>query len=148
MALLKAEGTFPYFKLDADRSHYQTGDAVFAVGNPMEEFWSVSEGIISALKNENGVDVIQSDVAINRGNSGGPLVNKKNGNVIGVTSYGYKNAEASGLNFSISAFEVKRTLGIDQPIDEEKLLREEIVSRPAAPRKQSALYQDGQNYVK
>ncbi|OUO56827.1 S1C family serine protease [Candidatus Avelusimicrobium gallicola] len=148
LALLKAEGTFPYFKLDADRSHYQTGDSVFAVGNPMEEFWSVSEGIISAVKDENGVDVIQSDVSTNRGNSGGPLVHKKSGNVIGVTSYGYKNSEAAGLNFSISAFEVKRTLGIDQPIDEKKLLREEILDRPQTPQKANVLYQDGQNYVK
>lgn len=148
LALLKAEGKFPYFELDGDRSHYKTGESVISVGSPMDEYWSVSEGIISALKNDNGVDVIQSDVSTNQGNSGGPLVSLQSGQVIGVTSYGYKPEKAAGLNFAISAFEVKRTLGIDQPIDEEKLLREEIQNTPQSRRKSNEMYQAGQNYVK
>ena len=148
LALLKAEGNFSYFELDADRSHYQTGNSVLALGNPMDEYWSVSEGIISALKNDNGVDMIQTDVSSNRGNSGGPLVSKETGKVVGVTNQGYKATEAGGLNFAITAFEVKRTLGIDQPLDEEKLLRDEILALPQAPHKTGNMYQDSQNYVK
>lgn len=130
LALLKAEGKFPYFELDDDRSHYKTGETVLALGNPEDEYWTMTEGIISALKNDNGVDTIHTDAAVNQGNSGGPLVLRATGKVIGVTSSGIVKHIAEGINFAITAFEVKRTLGIDQPIDEEKLLREEVEALP------------------
>ena len=148
LALLKAEGKFPYFKLDADRSHYQTGASVLVLGSPQEEYFSVTEGIISTLKNDNGVDTIQTDAAVNAGNSGGPLVLRATGQVIGVNTQSYKPTLADGIHFAISAFEIKRTLGIDQPLDEEKLRREEIHARPSTPRDTGNMYQDGQNYVK
>lgn len=135
LALLKAEGKFPYFELDDDRSHYKTGETVLALGNPENDYWTMAEGIISALKNDNGVDTIQTDAAVNHGNSGGPLVLRSTGKVIGVTSSGMPKEVAEGINYSITAFEVKRTLGIDQPIDEEKLLREEVEKLPMSGRK-------------
>ncbi len=125
LALLKAEGEFDYFELDSNRANYKTGETVLAIGNPENEFWTVTEGIISALKNKNGVDTIVTDTAINHGNSGGPLVLRSTGKVIGVNSSGYKVDKADTINFSITAFEVKRTLGIEQPIDEKKLEQEQ-----------------------
>lgn len=135
LALLKAEGKFPYFELDDDRSHYKTGETVFALGNPEYEYWTVTQGIISALKNDNGIDTIQTDAAVNHGNSGGPLVLRSTGKVIGMTSSGLSKQFAEGINFSITAFEVKRTLGINQPVDEEKLRREEVEKLPLTGRK-------------
>lgn len=148
LALLKAEGKFPYFELDTDRSHYKTGETVLVVGNPKNEYWSVAEGIISALKNTNGLDTIQTDASINKGNSGGPLVLASTGKVIGVNYLSYKPELASGLHFAITAFEIKRTLGIEQPIDEQKLLREEIENHPQAMRSAHSIAQENQNYVK
>ena len=142
LALLKAEGKFPYFKLDSDRSHYKTGATVWALGNPKTEQFTVTEGIISALKNKNGLDVIQTDAAISQGNSGGPLVLRETGEVIGVNQSGIKPELAENISFSITAFEVKRTLGIDQPIDEEKLRREEILSLPQTRRSPEDMYQN------
>lgn len=126
LALLKAEGNFPYFELDSDRSHYKTGDTVLAVGNPQDKLWTVTQGIISALNDFNGTDEIQVDAAVNLGNSGGPLVLKSTGKAIGVASRMLKPGLGSGMGYAISAYEVERTLGIKQPVDEEKLRREEV----------------------
>ena len=124
LALVKAEGKFPYFTLDGDRSHYQTGEPVLALGNPKTEQFTVTKGIISAVKNHNGLDVIQTDAAISSGNSGGPLVLVKTGQVIGVNQQVIRPDLAENIGFSISAFEVMRTLGITQPLDEKTLRRE------------------------
>lgn len=124
LALVKAEGKFPYFTLDGDRSHYQTGEPVLVLGNPKTEQFTVTKGIISAVKNHNGLDVIQTDAAISSGNSGGPLVLAKTGQVIGVNQQVIRPDLAENIGFSISAFEVMRTLGITQPLDE-KTLRQE-----------------------
>lgn len=136
LALLKTQGTFPYFELDDNRSHYQTGEKVAALGAPLGlHQWSVTHGIISAtdknlvLVGENNlsrmpnVDYIQTDAAINHGNSGGPLVLVKTGKVIGVNSLKEVTAHAESLGFAISAFEVMRTLGLTQPVDGQDIER-------------------------
>jgi serine protease Do len=73
----------------ADSTKVQVGDPVLAIGNPLGIGMSVSGGIVSAI-NRNIMDTpyddfIQTDAAINHGNSGGPLFNLK-GEVIGVNS--------------------------------------------------------------
>lgn len=123
LALLKAEGEFPYFELEPDRSRYKTGDSVLVLGNPLDNFWTVTQGIISALNNYYSTDEIQVDAAINPGNSGGPLVLKSSGKVIGVNSRSIKAHLGDGMGYAISAYEVERTLGISQPVDGEKLER-------------------------
>lgn len=126
LALLKAEGEYPYFELETDRSRYKTGDSVLALGNPVDKFWTVTHGIISALNNYNSADEIQVDAAINAGNSGGPLVLKSSGKVIGVNSRKLHPELGFGMGYAISAFEVQRTLGITQPVVGETLEREAI----------------------
>lgn len=79
------------------------GDAVFAIGAPLEEKLqgSVTKGIVSAIRTEKGQRLIQSDVSINHGNSGGPLVNEK-GQVVAITVSGIFASDAPmGLNFFI-----------------------------------------------
>ena len=72
-----------------DSNKVQIGDPVIAIGNPLGVGMSVSAGIVSALnRNINGSpidDYIQTDAAINRGNSGGPLFNRV-GEVIGMNT--------------------------------------------------------------
>ncbi len=127
LALVKIEGeNFPYLELDTDRSHYVTGTPVAAIGAPQGIEWSVTRGIIGAARNHNGRYVIQTDAAINGGNSGGPLINLNTGRVVGVNSFGRSpvnvNDLQSGtesLGFAISAFEVQRTLGLTQPVRED-----------------------------
>src|SRR5207237_805821 len=70
----------------------QVGDSVVAIGNPLGEDRSITAGIVSALQRRifasNGAPidhVIQTDAALNHGNSGGPLLDAR-GQVIGVNS--------------------------------------------------------------
>jgi serine protease Do len=79
-----------------------TGDGVFAVGNPLGLERSVSQGIISTLsRNFEGMIYLQTDAAINPGNSGGPLFNLK-GEVVGVNSLGFRGADNLGFAIPIT----------------------------------------------
>lgn len=91
------------------------GDTVFAVGAPIDSSaysWTVTRGILSgknrlvevSLSSNSGSDwvmsVMQTDTAINSGNSGGPLSNS-NGEVIGITSMKIANSQIEGMGFAI-----------------------------------------------
>ncbi len=93
LALLKVEdNNLPYAEL-GDSANLKVGEWVLAIGNPLGMEHTVTAGIVSAKGRQLGVgmnvpeiqDFIQTDAAINRGNSGGPLVNIQ-GEVIGITS--------------------------------------------------------------
>jgi len=104
----------PLAKLGNSDSLY-VGDWVLAIGSPFGYKSSVSAGIVSALGRQNGPDgnindFIQTDAAINQGNSGGPLVNMK-GEVIGINTWITTSSGGSiGLGFSIPINNVKRTI--------------------------------------
>lgn len=96
-------------------SSSRIGDTVFAVGAPIDSSaysWTVTRGILSgkdrmvevSLTNSSVSDwvmsVIQTDAAINSGNSGGPLSNS-NGEVIGITSMKLASSQIEGMGFAI-----------------------------------------------
>ena len=107
IALLKIEaGRLPALRLGSSQA-VAVGDAVIAIGNPYGLGQSVSAGIISArgriLEDDPYIDFLQTDAAINRGNSGGPLVTM-DGTVVGVTSAIFSPSGGSvGLGFAIPA---------------------------------------------
>lgn len=107
IALLKIDaGHLPVLRLGSSQS-VAVGDAVIAIGNPYGLGQSVSAGIISArgrmLEDDPYIDFLQTDAAINRGNSGGPLVTV-GGTVVGVTSAIFSPSGGSvGLGFAIPA---------------------------------------------
>jgi serine protease Do len=88
---VQAEGLIPAAWGDSDK--LQTGEWVLAVGNPFGLERSVTAGIISAKHRRNIVqsrdiryeDFLQTDAAVNPGNSGGPLVNRQ-GEIVGITT--------------------------------------------------------------
>jgi S1-C subfamily serine protease len=80
-------------------SAVQVGDEVLAVGSPRKMFFSVSRGMVSYLKRKlESVEYIQTDLPINAGNSGGPLVDRE-GRVIGVVSVVLR--ESQGISFAL-----------------------------------------------
>ena len=86
------------------------GDAVLALGYPLgiSGQSTLTRGVISAFGQEpSGVKLVQTDAALNPGNSGGPIVNSR-GNIIAVDEFGLKNAE--GLNFGIASETVQAFL--------------------------------------
>jgi serine protease Do len=107
IALLKVESDKPLpFVSFGNSDLMRVGDWVMAMGNPLGQGFSVSAGIVSARGRElSGTydDFIQTDAAINRGNSGGPLFNM-DGQVIGVnTAILSPNGGSIGIGFSMSA---------------------------------------------
>ena len=102
----------------------EVGDIVFAVGSPLGYVSTVTQGMVSAVgrsggPNNNINDFIQTDAAINQGNSGGPLVNIY-GQVIGINTWIASSSGGSqGLGFSIPINNVKSA--IDSLISDGKL---------------------------
>ncbi|WP_417524557.1 DegQ family serine endoprotease [Marinovum sp.] len=107
IALLKveAETALPFVSF-GDSDTARVGDWVIAMGNPLGQGFSVSAGIVSARNRAlSGTydDYIQTDAAINRGNSGGPLFNL-DGQVIGVnTAILSPNGGSIGIGFSMAS---------------------------------------------
>ncbi|MEZ5686049.1 MAG: DegQ family serine endoprotease [Paracoccaceae bacterium] len=115
IALLKVESDKPLaFVKFGNSDQMRVGDWVMAVGNPLGQGFSVSAGIVSARNRElSGTydDYIQTDAAINRGNSGGPLFNM-NGEVVGVnTAILSPNGGSIGIGFSMAANVVSKVVG-------------------------------------
>lgn len=112
IALLKVESedALPFVSF-GDSDVMRVGDWVMAMGNPLGQGFSVSAGIISARNRElEGAydDFIQTDAAINRGNSGGPLFNM-DGEVIGVnTAILSPNGGSIGIGFSMASNVVQK----------------------------------------
>ena len=107
IALLRVHaGTLPTIRLGSSED-ISVGDAVIAIGNPFGLGQSVSSGIVSArarsLEDDPYINFLQTDAAINRGNSGGPLLSV-DGTVVGVTSVIFSPSGGSvGLGFAIPA---------------------------------------------
>ncbi len=106
LALLKIERDDPFPHVPfGDSNALEVGEWVMAIGNPFGYGGSVSAGIVSArnrtINHGNYDDFIQTDVAINRGNSGGPLFNM-DGEVVGVnTAILSPSGGSVGISFSI-----------------------------------------------
>ena len=114
IALLKVEASQPLpFVSFGDSNAARVGDWVIAMGNPLGQGFSVSAGIVSARNRAlSGTydDYIQTDAAINRGNSGGPLFNM-DGEVIGVnTAILSPNGGSIGIGFSMASNVVTRVI--------------------------------------
>ena len=113
LQIQSANENFPYVAF-GDSDTARVGDWVIAIGNPFGLGGSLTAGVVSARGRDVGGrydDYIQSDVAINTGNSGGPLFNL-DGDVIGVNTLIYSPTGASvGISFSIPSAIVERVVG-------------------------------------
>ncbi|OUS22270.1 serine protease [Rhodobacterales bacterium 59_46_T64] len=114
IALLKVEADVPLDYVSfGDSDIMRVGDWVVAMGNPLGQGFSVSAGIVSARNRAlSGTydDYIQTDAAINRGNSGGPLFNL-DGEVVGVnTAILSPNGGSIGIGFSMASNVVTRVV--------------------------------------
>ena len=134
IAVLKIDNTKGIKSIKfANSSKVQTGDSVFAMGNPLglEFANSVTSGIISANERTiesnttsggTKVNVLQTDAAINPGNSGGALVDI-NGNLVGINSMKIAADQVEGIGFAIPSNEVKVTI--------EQLVKNGKIERPS-----------------
>lgn len=125
LALLKIEAVdLPALKF-SDSSKARAGDWVIAIGNPFGLGGTVSSGIISATGRDINIgpfnDFIQTDAAINHGNSGGPMINTK-GEVLGInTAIISQSGGSIGIGFAVPANAMKNV--ISQLITNKKVTR-------------------------
>lgn len=110
VALLKLSASnLPYLRT-GDSSKIRVGEWVVAIGSPFGLDNTVTSGIISAKSRDTGeyLPLIQSDVAVNPGNSGGPLINMR-GEVIGINSQiATLSGAYNGISFAVPIDEVMR----------------------------------------
>ncbi|MBI2631780.1 trypsin-like peptidase domain-containing protein [Candidatus Pacearchaeota archaeon] len=103
IALLKADGSYNALEF-GNSDNVQPGRKVIAIGNPLGLSFTVTQGIVSAINREgpNGLEeYIQTDVSLNPGNSGGPLIDV-GGQVIGVNNFKVGGAESLGFALEIN----------------------------------------------
>lgn len=116
LAVLKVEQTGLPAAQFGDSEYLTVGDTVYAIGNPLgyELRGTLTDGIVSAINRDVWVDgrtmnLIQTNAALNSGNSGGPLINVY-GQVVGINtvkmSSSYSNVE--GLGFAIPSATIRR----------------------------------------
>ena len=110
VALVKIEGNnLPRLTM-GDSNKIKVGEWVIAIGSPFDLDNTVTAGIISAKARDTGdyLPLIQTDVAVNPGNSGGPLINMR-GEVIGINSQIYSRSGGyMGISFAIPIDEAIR----------------------------------------
>jgi S1-C subfamily serine protease len=113
VALIKTDVNLP-FHFDLAINLPDVGSSVTAIGSPLYEDLSstVSKGIVSAIRKDEKKILIQSDVNVRPGNSGGPLIND-DGKVVGITVSGIGGGEVNqGLNFFIPIDDAVKKLKI------------------------------------
>jgi hypothetical protein len=97
----------------------EPGEAVFAIGTPLEKNFqnTVTKGVVSAARTYQGLAFVQSDVAVDHGNSGGPLLDE-HGQVIAMTDWGYApDGVSHNLNFFIPIGEALKALALEPAAD-------------------------------
>ena len=127
LAVLKIAATGLSPVVLGSSANLNVGDGVLAIGNPLGELtFSLTAGVVSALNREvtfSGgavMDLIQTDCAINSGNSGGALFNYY-GEVIGITNAKYSGSTSSGSTIDNIAFAI--------PIDSVRNIIESIIEK-------------------
>ncbi len=109
LALLKIDESYPALPI-GDSDKLKVGNKVIAIGNPLGLSFTVTEGIISGLDREgpNGLEeYIQTDVSLNPGNSGGPLIDTA-GSVVGINNF--KIGDAESIGFALESKTLKRAV--------------------------------------
>jgi serine protease Do len=115
LALLKIDpASIPKDAVEAKlhcKNDYKQGQSVVAFGHPAGKDFTITRGIISAVRFESDFfESIQTDAAINRGNSGGALIDVSTGIVVGINSFGVEDNQ--GLNFALPSYTVCKIIDL------------------------------------
>ena len=115
IALLKvAVADVPWLQVSTDAA-CPVGTEIIAIGAPYALDHTLSKGIVSAYREEADVPYLQTDAALNPGNSGGPVISLESGEVVGMVVSGVRKDISEGLNFAISSPSLRAFLGRQPP---------------------------------
>jgi len=114
LALIKIELNNTHAFTIPNQKSYEIGQDVYAIGTPesIELGQSISKGIVSGVRKNDGIELIQSDVSVNAGNSGGALVNKS-GQLVGIVNWKLAGFGVEGISFITPAHMIMNSLYID-----------------------------------
>ncbi len=114
VALIRLPGSGHPFLDVIDQSAIQIGQDLFVIGTPASEVleYSVSKGIVSGLRELNGKKFLQTDAAVNPGNSGGPILSV-NGTVMAIVALKVSGLEFEGLAFGVPIDALSERLQIE-----------------------------------
>ncbi len=140
LALLKIQAPNLVPATLSDSSGLTVGQKVYAIGNPFGLNGTMTRGIISSIRSIRGPqnnpieDAIQTDAAVNPGNSGGPLLNSR-GEVIGITTLIASNGadQSSGIGFAIPINTAKAVLDDFARFGHSRRPSIDIVTLPVTP---------------
>jgi serine protease Do len=117
VALIKVPGENLPYLLGSNLFDFKEGEDVYVVGAPQGLDYSVTQGIISGFRkvmvNGKKLVYIQTDAPINRGNSGGPLIRKSDGMVVGLITFKSMGIGVEGLGFALAYPEITKLLNLD-----------------------------------
>jgi S1-C subfamily serine protease len=85
------------------------------IGTPqsMDLHHTVTKGVLSGVRSYAGATEIQTDAAVNAGNSGGPILDARTGRVLGILTHSWA-ADSEGLNFGVAIGDALRALRIER----------------------------------
>ena len=109
VAILRINANYPAINF-ADSDDLRVGNKVIAIGNPLGLAFTVTEGIVSAVDRAgpNGLnEYVQTDVSLNPGNSGGPLIDTQ-GRLVGINNF--KVGDAESLGFALESDALKSAI--------------------------------------
>ncbi len=92
------------FLVAADPDDLAQGGQLFTIGNPSGLTYTVTSGVFSGFREDNGRVFLQTDAPINAGNSGGPLIDPQ-GRVVGINTMVLKDAQNIGFSIPVTAIE-------------------------------------------
>jgi S1-C subfamily serine protease len=114
VALLRTQSGTDYPCIALRQTPVTVGDDVFAIGSPLGEelSFTLTRGVVSGLRNIGGEPFVQTDASINRGNSGGPLLDA-DGRLIGIVSWKVAGPDVQGLAFGVPVSAALKGLALE-----------------------------------
>lgn len=114
IALLKVDGKFDHAFALPETQNFKVGDEVLAIGTPksIQLGQSAAKGIVSGTREYKGSKYLQTDISVNRGNSGGPIILAGNSSIAGVVEFKLIGRGTEGVSFSIPAYQISKLLNI------------------------------------
>jgi S1-C subfamily serine protease len=112
VALVQADCSRQCNTLDLAAGLPEIGRDVHVIGNPMSYDFTLTRGIVSALRRGSTVTLLQTDAAINHGNSGGPILDGESREVLAIVTWKVQRERTEGLGFGVVIADALRVLGV------------------------------------
>lgn len=105
LAAFAIDGVDCPFLVRGDPDNLAQGGQLFTIGNPSGLTYTVTSGVFSGFREEDGQTFLQTDAPINPGNSGGPLIDPQ-GRVVGINTMVLRNAQSIGFSIPVTAIDL------------------------------------------